>query len=293
MARRRGSGIDVVASMPWPAGIVLGLVLHLGIRYGIGWVLAPSANPMLSAMGKQAAAGSFAPLAWLALGACWLGAFISYLKQRSRKQLLETQTGLDSIRAMSWQSFEMLVGEAFRRQGYAVQETGLGGADGGIDLVLNKAGTTTLVQCKQWRSRQVTVNVVREMYGLLAHHGASEVKIVAIGDYTDDARRFAQGKPIELIQGETLLAMVRAVQTTPSTSKKASVVSLHSAPAPVSSPHSVPAFSSVPQSPPPSDGAPRTCPKCGSAMVERVNRRSKERFWGCAAYPKCLGTRPA
>jgi restriction system protein len=59
------------------------------------------------------------------------------------------------------------VGEAFRRQGYTVEETSLGGADGGIDLILRKDGRRTLVQCKQWKRQRVGVNIVREMAGLL------------------------------------------------------------------------------------------------------------------------------
>ena len=91
-----------------------------------------------------------------------------------------------------------------------------GGADGGIDLILRKDGQTTLVQCKQWQNRQVGVKIVREMYGLLLHHHAAAVKIVALGNYTPDARRFAQDKPIELIHGGDLLATVRKVQTSKS-----------------------------------------------------------------------------
>lgn len=50
------------------------------------------------------------------------------------------------------------------------------------------------------------------MYGLLMHHKAAAVKIVALGDYTTDARRFAQGKPIELIHGGELISTVRSLQ---------------------------------------------------------------------------------
>jgi HJR/Mrr/RecB family endonuclease len=49
-----------------------------------------------------------------------------------------TEAGLDSLGRMTWREFEMLVGEDFRRSGYSVKETGLGGADGGIDLTLQK-----------------------------------------------------------------------------------------------------------------------------------------------------------
>ena len=50
------------------------------------------------------------------------------------------------------------------------------------------------------------------MFGVLAHERADAVKIVALGDYTPDARRFVQGKPIELIDGSALIATVRSVQ---------------------------------------------------------------------------------
>jgi restriction system protein len=213
MAKRKQSGFDVVASMPWPAGIVLGLIAYIAIRHGIGWHFGATDNPYTSGLGKLAATGIYAPLGWVALAGCWIAALASFIGRRKRRQLLDNQTGIDSLRHMNWRQFELLAGEAFRRQGYAVEETGLGGADGGIDLILRKNGQTTLVQCKQWQTWQVGVKVVREMYGLLVHHQAAAVKIVALGDYTGDARRFAQGKPIELIHGGELIATVRSLQT--------------------------------------------------------------------------------
>jgi len=33
------------------------------------------------------------------------------------------------------------------------------------------------------------------------------------------------------------------------------------------------------------------CPDCDGPMVSRQNKRDGSRFWGCAAYPKCRGTR--
>jgi restriction system protein len=39
---------------------------------------------------------------------------------------------------MTWREFEALVGEYFRLRGFAVTETGGGGADGGVDLMLTK-----------------------------------------------------------------------------------------------------------------------------------------------------------
>ncbi len=269
MARRKQGGFELIASAPWPVGAVLGIITFVGVRYGISWYLSTSGNQFLMPIGKAANGGATTILAWTLLGICWVAAFASFIARRQRGRLLETQTGLDSLRAMNWKQFEMLVGEAFRRQGHRIEETGLGGADGGIDLRLSKNGKSTLVQCKQWRSRRVDVKIVREMYGLLAHHGANAVKIVAIGDFTPDAQRFAQDKPIELIHGEALLALIQAVQSTTS-------VAADPTPKPTAT----------------SAGAP-DCPTCGAAMVKRTNRRSHEAFWGCPKYPSCHGTRPA
>ncbi len=230
MGRRKESALDIVASLPWPLGFVLGIVAYVGIRYGIGAYLASSPTGMFRQIGPGLSK-ALGPLAWISMIGCWLAAAASFFRARHRKQLLETQTGVDSLARMSWQDFEKLVGEAFRRQGYAVEETGLGGADGGIDLILRRHGRKELVQCKQWRSRQVKAHVVREMWGLLAHHKADSVKIVCVGDFTRDARAFAEGKAIELIHGERLLELVREAQAA-SASEPARPPQARSAPAP-------------------------------------------------------------
>ncbi|GLQ92837.1 membrane protein [Dyella acidisoli] len=212
VGRRKDGGIEMVSKLPWQSGVVLGVAGYAAMRYGLGWFMTTFGGPTGQALGTSLADGVYAPVAWLMLIACWLAALISFLDSRRRQHLLAAQTGLRSLSAMDWREFEMLVGEAFRRAGYKVQEIGLGGDDGGVDLILQKDGNTTLVQCKQWRTKLVDVRVVREMYGLLMHHRADAVKIVAIGHYTDDAQRFVHGKPIELISGDALLAMVRECQ---------------------------------------------------------------------------------
>jgi restriction system protein len=273
MARRKEGGFDLLASMPWPVGIVAGVLGFLAIRYGLGTFLAHAGGPMLKAAGNLGS--MLAPLAWMLLGICWLASGFSFLGGRRRRRLLEIQTGLDSLAAMSWREFEMLVGEAFGRQGYAVEETGLGGPDGGVDLILRRDGRAFLLQCKQWRARQVNVSVVREMWGLVAHHGAGGAKIVCIGTFTNDAAAFAAGKPIELVTGEALLALVRSVQGTAGPR-----------PAPV-------AAAAVRRAAPVELVNTPDCPQCGTGMIMRTNKKTGEPFWGCSSYPRCRGTMPA
>jgi restriction system protein len=173
---------------------------------------------------------------------------------------------------MSWQEFELLVGEGFRQQGYQVIENGGGGADGGIDLVLRKGGDKFLVQCKQWKAFTVGVTVVRELYGVMAANGAAGGFVVTSGRFTDDAKAFASGRNITLMDGAALLKLIKqpAATRVPQPPSYAEPVS----PKAVTSP---------------------SCPICSKLMVQRVAKRggsSGNAFWGCSGYPACRGTRP-
>ena len=270
--RTKQSPIGTLATTPWPVGILAGIIGFILVRYGIQWFLSFQGGMLAQAFGQQSSP-VFAPLAWMLLVICWIAALGSYLNARKRRRFLDTRTTLESLAAGGWRQFEQLVGEAFRRQGYAVEETGLGGPDGGIDLILRKDGRRTLVQCKQWKRQQVGVSVVREMAGLLAHHQAQAVKIVCIGSYTSDAEAFARGTPIELISGERFLEMIQAAQQT-------------GAPRRQPDQRNEPTWTQ-----PPADTSPQrhACPRCGSALVQRTNRRTGEGFLGCSQFPKCRG----
>ena len=73
---------------------------------------------------------------------CVAGAGILAWHRQARRKLIADvgqRKAADALDGMSWREFEnMLVGEAFRLQGYGILETGGGGADGGVDLVLSK-----------------------------------------------------------------------------------------------------------------------------------------------------------
>ncbi|MDG0834797.1 restriction endonuclease, partial [Pelomonas saccharophila] len=123
----------------------------------------------------------------------------------------------DVLEGMSWREFEMLVGEGFRMQGYRVAETGGGGPDGGVDLVLTrpaKNGTEKyLVQCKQWRAFKVGVEVVRELYGAMAARGAAGGFVVTSGRFTEDAVAFASGRNVTLVDGTSLQGLLRQARS--------------------------------------------------------------------------------
>lgn len=212
------------------------------------------------------------------------GLVIPFIKHK-RGELLASATGLPAIRQMSWQQFEVLVGEAFRRQGYIVIERGGPAADGGIDLILRKRSETVIVQCKHWKTQQVKVASVRELRGVVAREKATRGIFVASGSYTSDALAEAAGQPpLELIDGPKLLKLIQGVQLETAEPQQRALD--------VQSP--VSAAGVVNQAQAASEENEPLCPQCGSPMKKRLARRGSNagnEFWGCSTWPRCEGTR--
>lgn len=275
MARKSKQGafedlIDISAMLPWWAGVLLALIAYFLLHhYATAVIVQPASVAQLGAnVGSQlvkvlATIGQYLiPLGLI------VGAGISAYGRHKRSTLFANASASEStsaINAMTWQEFEMLAGEAFRRGGYSVGETGGGGADGGIDLVLRKDGEKYLVQCKQWRAYKVGVPVIRELYGAMAAAGAAGGFVVTSGVFTQEAKDFAAGRNIDLIDGVELHEIIKQVQ--PASSHDEKILSLTG----------------------------QTCPKCGSLMVMRTAKQgmnSGKSFWGCQNYPQCRGIVP-
>lgn len=286
--------MDLIALLPWWAGVLLAVVSYLFLHSVATQPVTVTVTPgqisaaMTSAVWKGLAGVGQYLLPLLCLG----GAGLSAYRRSKRKQLVrdvEHSKSADALDGMRWQEFEMLVGEAFRLQGFQVAETGGGGADGGIDLVLSKpmqnGREKYLVQCKQWRAWKVGVDVVRELYGVMAARGAAGGFVVTSGRFTAAATQFAEGRNLTLIDGPQLQRMLREAK---GSARKA----------PAAAPPSV-----VPTAPPPMPAAATAvspalapdCPLCGKSMLQRTAKRGASagnRFWGCSGYPACRGTRP-
>lgn len=282
MARRKTSPaevvLDLVAMLPWWAGVLLAGLAYVAFHHFASQPTAAAVQPgQVGAIVTQTLWHTLASIGQYVLPiVCLMGAAMSAWRRRERKQLIGTvvrSEAADALDGMSWQQFERLVGEGFRLQGYRVVETGGGGRDGGIDLVLNKDGEKYLVQCKQWRAVRVGVEVVRELYGVMAAKGAAGGFVVTSGRFTDEARKFAEGRNVQLIDGVRLRALI----------KQAAGTTQHVP----CGPAAVAPSAAEPAAP--------SCPICTKAMVRRTAKRGANagsEFWGCSGYPSCKGTRP-
>jgi restriction system protein len=283
--------MDLVAMLPWWVGVVLALASYLLLHSVASQQVVATTQPgQVGAMVTQTLWKTLAGVGQYILPIlCLSGAGMSAWRRRARQNLVTDAAqskATDVLDGMSWREFEMLVGEGFRLQGYQVVETGGGGADGGVDLVLTKPGKNGgekfLVQCKQWRAFKVGVDVVRELYGVMAARGATGGFVVTSGRFTDEAISFANGRNVNLVDGPKLHGLIRHAKA-----------GIDRSPARSGSSASAAAPPAVPPNPAQMQAA--SCPLCSKPMVRRTAKRGANagsEFWGCTGYPACRGTRP-
>lgn len=175
-----------------------------------------------------------------------------------------------TVKDLTWDEFELLVGEIYRRQGFSVELCAGTGADGGIDLVLFCGSERVLVQCKSWNVYKVGPKEIREFFGVMVSEKADRGIFVTTGIYTRAAIDFAQEKPIEMIDGTAFNELINQAALGPNDD-----------------------LLNVQLWAPVFFGASRVtipkCPFCKTTMVRRAG--NFETFWGCSSYPKCRGKR--
>jgi restriction system protein len=274
MARRQGLFDDLMSiglKLPWKVGLAAAVVIFVALHVVATYTGAPVAASTVADLGAVVQHGFihvFAELLQYIIPAGLLiGTTVGYFKHRHSGALFASARASPkpAISSMSWRDFERLVGEVFRRKGFKVTGFGGNGPDGGVYLGLSKNGERFLVQCKHWKKRQVGVTVVRELYGVISAHRAQGGFVVTGGEFTREARAFAESCDIKLIDGPALEQLIADIPSRDFAADSAVAVAAPSAPA---------------------------CPRCGLSMVEREAEQGKfvgKPFWGCQQYPKCSG----
>jgi restriction system protein len=287
MSRRRRTSpaedlIDLVALLSWYVGVVLAIVGYI--------LLGQIAAAPLVALKPGDVSGAMIGAVWRGLASagqyilpliCIAGTAVSVWRRHTRRSLVDSATRSDAaggLDGMSWREFEILVGEGFRLQGYAVAENFKAGPDGGIDLILRKNGEQYLVQCKQWRAFKVGVPVVRELYGVMAAKGAAGGFVITSGQFTSEAEEFARGRNVRLIDGPKLQLLLKQSKGDAGTSQSTTDGN---------------AGRLTKSQPTAAKLAAPNCPRCAQAMVRRTAKKGAnagKEFWGCSDYPRCRGT---
>lgn len=108
--------------------------------------------------------------------------------------------------------FEHVVGAIFESRGFSATAT-IASGDEGVDLLLRKGLAKSVVQCKRY-SDSVGQPVVRDLYGTMLHNQAKDAYLVTTAMITSQARAWAKGKPIHMIDGYRLVDWVVESNTT-------------------------------------------------------------------------------
>nr|WP_312990255.1 restriction endonuclease [Comamonas koreensis] len=304
MARRKKSSgledmLDLLALLPWWICVALAgasyVFLHrLAVVPPTAELAGRPADMMAAAVQKGLIFGLASIGQYLLPFMCLVAAAMSAWRRKQRKALVSTVAQAQDAAALgdiSWREFELLVGEAYRLQGFRIIELGGNGPDGGVDLVLLKGSEKFLVQCKQWKAQRVGVAIVRELYGVMAARGATGGFVVTSGRFSNDAQAFARGRNITLVDGSQLLAMVQRARQSLVNGPKAAQAGRSPAAAPARTAVAM-ASAAAPVAASPAPAQP-SCPRCSAAMELRTARQGAhagKSFWGCSTFPGCRGT---
>ncbi len=162
---------------------------------------------------------------------------------------------------IEWRRFEELVCGYYRVIG-ARPELTRAGANGGVDLRLYRTGEHrpySLVQCKAWVDRDVDAAMLGSLFSIMTADGIGEGAIVTPNGFTPDARTFAIGKKIQLIDGprfRELFAMI-----------------------PIADQETMVAEATR------GDYRTPTCPQCSQKMVQKDSPEGRQ--WACTGFPHC------
>lgn len=119
-----------------------------------------------------------------------------------------------NLAAMHWEDFEHLVRELFEMEfaqnGGEVRVT-QASRDGGVDAIVFDPdplrGGKIVIQAKRY-TNTVGVSAVRDLYGTVINEGANSGILITTSDYGHDSYDFAKDKPLKLLNGGHLLALL-------------------------------------------------------------------------------------
>ena len=130
------------------------------------------------------------------------------------RDVLDGMAQGQNLAAMDWQDFEHLIRELLAKE-YADKNAEVkitrASRDRGVDAVIFSSdplhGGKVVVQAKRY-SNTVDVAAMRELYGTVLNEGANRGILVTTSHFGRDAHEWAANKPLTLIEGPNLLALL-------------------------------------------------------------------------------------
>lgn len=179
-----------------------------------------------------------------------------------------TEWSIALIEQIEWRVFENLCTRLREEKGFSAKETNVG-ADGGVDFYLYAKSTKQkigAVQCKSWSKKQIGVNVLRELQGVVASEQLKLGLLMYSGELSKAANEFLalSSVSIKAQGGEAILAGIEKLDYSRQQALLSEVTS--------------------------GDYMTPSCPNCDVKLVERTAQKTGDTFMGCVNFPQCRYT---
>ena len=179
-----------------------------------------------------------------------------YMKKKKFNKWSSERDKLGKLKGLNPNDFENYIANMYSYLGYKTKKVG-GSYDGGIDVIAEKNGIKHYIQCKKYITSKVSVGDVRDFAGALMDKLSQGKGIfITTNIFTTKAEKYAEDKPIELIDGDELLRLIKLAN------KENEVIK---------------------------NKETGICPTCGSKLLEKNGKYGK--FLGCTNYPNCRFTK--
>lgn len=194
--------IDFLAQVPWWLYVSLSAICYITLQYVIPHFQTQGVlvNEVHVSLGPV-----LAPVVAVALLS---PVTFSFLKSNRRQKLHELREEIKSIQDLSWTQFREITAEAYRQAGYLILDNGPYAEDRNIDLVMRKSANLFLLQARYWCNRKIGLREVKKLFSLMHEKQASGVFLLTTGIFTIEARRYAVGRPITLVDGIQLVELL-------------------------------------------------------------------------------------
>ena len=130
-------------------------------------------------------------------------------KFKKGKEWRSDRNRIQWIRRMTPAEFEEYIAWIFNKLGYKTEVIGKS-HDGGIDVISEKDNTKHYIQCKKYaKNNTVGEPQLRNFYGAIVDRIAEgKAYFVTTSKFTMEAEKFAEDKPIELVDSFKLLKYI-------------------------------------------------------------------------------------
>lgn len=194
--------IDFLAQIPWWVSVTLSTTFYILLKFVVPYFETQS---NLVTETHVSLGPVFAPVVALAF---LTPVTFSLLRSNRKKKLHTLKEEIQSIQELTWHDFKNLVAEAYKQNGYIIMKDNTFTADPSVDFTLRKSSKLYLVQCRYWHNRKLGLREVKNLFFLMHAKQAAGVFLLTTGYFTNEARHYAAGRPISLLDGIDLVELL-------------------------------------------------------------------------------------